>query len=59
MPQVIDINNKKNTKKSEIPATEKISVKAKKKFQEEWEKAIPIEDARKHLLKTVRDLWQK
>ncbi len=56
MAQVID---KKNTKKLEIPTTEKKSIKAKTTFKEEWEKAIPIEDARKHLLKTVRDLWQR
>jgi hypothetical protein len=28
-------------------------------FADRWEKSIPIEEARTHLLKTVKDLWNK
>jgi hypothetical protein len=28
-------------------------------FEDRWEKSIPIEEAFDHLLKQVRELWQK
>ncbi len=28
-------------------------------FEDRWEKAIPIEESRTRLLKTVKDLWNK
>ncbi len=59
MQQVIDISNKKNTKEAEIPTTKKVSVKAKTKFQEEWEKGIPADKAFDDLLTYVRGLWKK
>jgi hypothetical protein len=59
MPQVIDINNKKSIKISEDSNTEKLSVKGKTKFQEEWEKSIPADKAFDELLTYVRNLWKK
>jgi hypothetical protein len=59
MPQVIDISNKKNTKKADIPTTKKVSVKAKTKFQEEWEKGISVEELRNNLLKKVHTRWNE
>ncbi len=56
MAQVIEVRNKKNTKKSEIYNTDKADVKVKTKFQEEWEKSIPAEKAFDDLLTYVRNL---
>jgi hypothetical protein len=59
MPQVININNSKTIKKLEIPTTKETSVKAKTKFQEEWEKGISADKAFDELLTYVRNLWKK
>lgn len=56
MAQVIEVRNKKNTKKSEIYNTDKADVKAKTTFQQEWEKSIPAEKAFDDLLTYVRNL---
>jgi hypothetical protein len=59
MPQLIDVSNKKNSKKTKMPTTEKTGVKAKTKFQEEWENGISVEELRTNLLKKVDTRWNE
>jgi hypothetical protein len=55
MAQVID----KNSKKVETHSIGKTSVKAKTKFQEEWENGISVEELRTNLLKKVHTRWNE
>ncbi len=63
MPQVINKNTASSLsldeKISKIMSKEDENFIENESFEDRWEKSIPIEDARAHLLKTVKDLWNK
>jgi hypothetical protein len=73
MPQVAGITTKKNVrgelthvtinikkhKEAITPMLEKLGVISKTPFQKEFEKGIPLEEARQKLLTKVRTLWGK
>jgi hypothetical protein len=63
MPQVINKNTASTSaldeKLKKIMSKEDENFIENESFEDRWEKSIPIEEARTHLLKTVKDLWNK
>jgi hypothetical protein len=63
MEQILVPQNKStiliNDNLEKILATKEDESLPMESFKERWEKGIPIEDAKQHLLKVVRELWEK
>ncbi len=59
MEQTLEILEVKNDKNEVDNSSEKSTTNQKTKFDEEWEKAIPVEKVFDDLLIYVRGLWKK
>jgi hypothetical protein len=63
MAQVIDTKIGANTsldeKLKKLMDKEDPNFIENESFEDRWEKGIPLEEVRTHLLKTVKDLWNK
>ena len=73
MPRIAGVATQKNTK-GEIthltidvqkhkdivaPLMEQLAVKAKSKFEKDWERGITLEEARANLHGRIKELWKK
>ena len=73
MPRIAGVATQKNTKgeithltidvkkhkKMVAPLLEQLGVKAKIKFEEDWERGITLEEARKNSHDFIRKMWKK